>query len=366
MVRDTYAVIDLDAVEHNLTLIKNEIPLEKVYAVVKANAYGHGLTAFTRFLYGMGVRHFAVACLKEALELYSDAKEISADATILIMGYTSNRLLSEFREYPFVFTIFSLEQARILNGASRTVPVEIKVNTGFNRLGERPDERFLKEVTEIHNLNNILINGIFSHLRLAEKDEDLRQISDFERFCNTLPFSNFRRHICDSIGFIQYPFARFDMVRLGAILYGLVPDRQLHLGYRPTLSLYSEIAHRITVHKGEGIAYDEQFKAPSEMTIAVIPIGYGDGYKRSLSNQGSVYVIGRLCPVISTICMDQLTVDVTGLNLRTGDPVELIGPNIPVRNIAAIARTNRNDIVASLSTRIERRYTQGDTVVKIV
>lgn len=366
MFRDTFAVIDLDAVEHNLTLIKNEVQLYQVYAVVKANAYGHGLTAFSRFLYEMGVRHFAVACLQEALQLYTEANEIFSDSTVLIMGHTSDRLLADFRAHPFVFTIFSLDQAKILNDSSSKVSVEIKVNTGFNRLGERPSEEYLKEVTAIHRLNNIFINGVFSHLRLADRNEDLKQISDFEGFCEALPFSNIQRHICDSIGFVQYPFARYEMVRLGAILYGMVPDRQLHLGYRPTLSLYSEIAHLLTVKKGEGISYDEQFKAQSDMTIAVIPIGYGDGYKRSLSNHGSVFVNNRFCPIVSTICMDQLMVDVTECNVSIGETAELIGPNIPVRSIAALAQTNRNDIVASLSSRIERRYTTSNTTIKIV
>jgi alanine racemase len=366
MRRDTYAVIDLDALEHNLTLINNEIGKESVYAVVKANAYGHDLVTFSRALFDLGIRHFAVACLSEALTLYGEAKEIVEKSTVLIMGYTSDALLAEYREYPFVFTIFSLEQAMILNESPAKVNVEIKVNTGFNRLGKRPTEEYLREVTAIQGLKNVSVHGIFSHLRLAERGEDLRQIESFEIFCRSLPFSGFQKHICDSIGFIQYPEARFDMVRLGAILYGLVPDRQLNLGYRPVLSLYSEISQIIDVKKGEGISYDEQFSARNDMTIAVVPIGYGDGYKRSLSNQGVVVINGHSCPIVSTICMDQMTVDITGCEARPGSVVELIGPNTPVRTIATAARTNRNDIVVSLSSRIERRFMKNGSIVTTV
>lgn len=366
MIRDTFAVIDLDALDHNLSLIRNEIPLDHVYAVVKANAYGHDLAAFSKILFELGIRHIAVACLSEALMLYRESKEIVEKSTVLIMGYTSDSLLAEFKEYPFVFTIFSLEQAMILNGARSRVSVEIKVNTGFNRLGKRPTEEYLREVTAIQQLKNISVHGIFSHLRLADRNEDLRQIESFETFCNTLPFRGFHKHICDSIGFVQYPDARFDMVRLGAILYGLVPDRQLNLGYRPVLSLYSEISNIIDVKKGEGISYDEQFSAQHDMSIAVIPIGYGDGYKRSLSNLGTVFVNGHSCPIVSTICMDQMTVDITGVDARPGDIVELIGSNIPVRTIATAVRTNRNDIVASLSQRIERRYIKNGSVIQSI
>ena len=363
MLRDTYAEIDLDALEHNLTLICKEIDADSVYAVVKANAYGHGLVEFSKALFDLGVRHFAVACLSEALTLFRVAKEIVEKSTVLIMGHTSDALLAEFKEYPFVFTVFSLEQAMILNGGSTHVKVEIKVNTGFNRLGKRPTEEYLHEVTAIHQLKNIAVHGIFSHLRLADRGEDQRQIDAFETFCTALPFGGFRKHICDSIGFVQYPKARFDMVRLGAILYGLVPDRQLNLGYRPVLSLFSEISQIIDVKKGEGISYDEQFSAQNDMTIAVIPIGYGDGYKRSLSNLGTVFVNGHSCPIASTICMDQMTVDVSGCDVHAGDVVELIGRNIPVSAIASAARTNRNDIVASLSPRIERRIRKNGKIL---
>ena len=366
MIRDTYAMIDLNALEHNLSLIQKEHPLDHIYAVVKANAYGHGLVEFSRSLFDLGIRHFAVACLSEAVTLFREAKELVEKSTVLIMGYTSDALLAEFKEYPFVFTIFSLDQAMILNSASRPGGVEIKVNTGFNRLGKRPTDEYLKEVSAIHQLKNVGVHGIFSHLRLAERSEDLKQIRTFETFCNSLPFQGFRKHICDSIGFIQYPEARFDMVRLGAILYGLVPDRQLDRGYRPVLSLYAEISQIIEVKKGEGISYDEQFSARNDMMIAVLPIGYGDGYKRMLSNHGSVVVNGQSCPIVSTICMDQMTVDITGCNARPGDAAELIGPNIPVRTIAADARTNRNDIVASLSSRIERRFMKNGEVMRIV
>jgi alanine racemase len=366
MLRDTYAVIDLNALDHNLSLATNEIGIDRIYAVVKANAYGHDLVAFSRALFDRGVRNFAVACLSEALTLYRELKAIVEQCTVLIMGYTSDALLYEYKEYPFVFTIFSIEQAKILNGSSSRVQVEIKVNTGFNRLGKRPTDLFREEVIAIHRLKNISINGIYSHLRLAERDGDLRQIDAFETFCGHLPFKDFRKHICDSIGFIQYPHARFDMVRLGAILYGLVPDRQVNLGYRPVLSLFSEISQIIAVNKGEGISYDEDFSARDDMEVAVIPIGYGDGYKRVLSNQGTVMVNGHMCPIISTICMDQMTVDVTGISAKQGDSVELIGSSISVRTLAAAARTNRNDIVASLSPRIERRFRMNGMIVHIV
>nr|MBP6673363.1 alanine racemase [Bacteroidota bacterium] len=169
MIRDTYAVIDPDALEHNLSLIRNEIPLENVYAVVKANAYGHDLIAFSKILFELGIRHFAVACVSEALMLYRESKEIVEKSTVLIMGYTSDALLAEFKEYPFVFTIFSFDQAMILNEARTCVRVEIKVNTGFNRLGKRPTEEYLREVTAIQQLKNISVHGIFSHLRLADR-----------------------------------------------------------------------------------------------------------------------------------------------------------------------------------------------------
>ncbi len=357
LLRDSYAEVDRSAIIHNVKLARQLAPQQKIMAVVKANAYGHGLLEVVAMLDDW-VDFFGVATLSEAVAI----KREMPIADVVILGHTPNRLLSVVNEYGIVQTIFSVEQAEILNACPKPSRVHLKIDSGFHRLGFPANAAAVEAIAAICKLKNINVEGIFSHLALAGDEADRLQ---YQLFCSVVDQLAARgihfkyRHICDSIAFTRYPEFRLDMVRLGAWLFGMKGIGQT-ADLREALTVKSYISHISAIKKGAGVSYDYLYRAARDGRIGTIPIGYGDGYPRNMSKNGGYVIInGEPAPVVGIINMDQLMVDLTDLvDAQVGDEVIVYGAavGLPISTIADIAQTNKNEILSRLTARLPRIY----------
>lgn len=370
--RNTWVEINLDNIKYNLQRARELIdPKTKIAAVLKANAYGHGSIYTAKALIEEGIDMLAVACLSEALEL----RRYYPDIPILIMGHTEDFSLQIAAENNITMTIFSLEQAKLLSAIgkdlNREIKIHIKVNTGMNRIGIKANDEAINTIEKIYLLENIKIEGIFSHLALKNADTDGKQ---FELFMEVVEKLESRgifielKHICDGIGMVYYPDYRLDMVRIGSFIYGGQTLKNEIEPLRLAMTFKTKISQIKEIEKGEGVGYDYEFVAPQRCIVGTLPVGYADGYMRCLTEKGEVIVRGKRAPIIGKICMDQLMVDLTYIpEAKLGDEVVLLGgypgPSIPLDELADKANTNKNEILSIISRRVPRIYTEDHEIV---
>lgn len=365
ILRDTYIEIDLGKLEKNVRLVKEMVgPAVAVTAVVKANGYGHGACRIAETIMNAGADYLAVATLTEALEL----REVYADYPILIMGHTPNRLLHHVVKQRLTQTIFSLEQAEILDSLAaergQSVKVHIKLDTGFHRLGKMPTEEYKEEIIKISALKHIETEGIFSHLALAGEEENETQYKLLTDFIEELEAAgcSFRyKHIADSIACVDYPQYRMNMVRPGALLYGMVGFHIGHLPVEQCLTFRTAISELHELEEGEGLSYDYLWKAQRKSIIATLPFGYADGYPRNMRDKAYVIINGCKAPIVGVICMDQCMADVTDVpNVECGSEAIIYGDghdgSMTIEEASRLAGTNKNDIIARLMARPPRVY----------
>ncbi|MDN5351559.1 MAG: alanine racemase [Clostridiales bacterium] len=353
--------IDLEAIEHNLTGLRRSLPPgTQVAGVVKANAYGHGLIQVSKKLADIGIDYLATANIREAIAI----RQSGIDIPILVMGRTFEVDFGRAVEQDITLTIASLEEAQKLNlNASidnRKVRVHIKLDTGFNRLGYKDFDVAFSDILAMQHLEYLDIEGIFTHLALTDVASDAKQFEKFEAFLKRLSEADIVipiRHACDSIGAVAYPDKAYDMVRVGALLYGYC-SRKTDFELKPAMTLKTNVAAIRKLSAGEGVSYDHTFVAEEPAVLATLPIGYADGIPRSLSNRGTVEIGGGLARFVGLMCMDQSMIDVTGLgDVKPGDEVVLFGRTIQMlSDIASIAGTNRNEILARMAHRVLRVY----------
>ncbi len=363
--RDTQILVNLSAIKKNVKLIKEFTgPEVAVMAVIKANGYGCGAAAIAPTLIESGVNCLAVATLTEALEL----KEVNPSYPVFILGYTPDRLLHYIVEKDIIQTVFSLEQVKLLNDIAaehqKTVKVHIKVDTGFHRLGKEPSPEYAEEICQMFKMENVQIEGIFSHLALVNDEENEKQFTLFCDFIKDLENKgcHFKyKHIADSIATIDYPHYHMNMVRPGALLYGM---RGFHKGFIPVeqaISFVTAVSQLHEVKKGEGIGYDYLWTAERDSLVATMPFGYADGYPRNLRDKGYIIINGKKAPVIGVICMDQCMVDVTDIpDVTVGTQAVIYGNgddgSMTIDEASKLAGTNKNDILCRLSARPPRKY----------
>lgn len=375
LLRDTYVEINLDNIAYNMINIKNMVGENvKIAAVLKADAYGHGAVEVAGTVMENGADYIAVATLNEALEI----RERFHDYRILIMGFTPDRLLEYVVKNDITQTIFSLRQARLLSELgikyNKLPVVHIKYDTGFNRLGFRDCTESIEEIASIANIENINVEGIFSHLALAGREEDERQYNRFIAAIDELRKRgiDFKyKHIEDSISAVDYPEYRLNMIRPGAIIYGIKGFHYGHLDLKQALTFKTRISHVKEISEGEGVSYDYLWRAQRKSIIGTLPVGYADGYPRSLSNKGFVTVHGKKAPIAGLICMDQLMVDLTDIpEAKEGDEVIVYsnGENntMDLNTMAILAGTNKNEIISRISRRVPRVYIKNGEVFKII
>ncbi|MBO7385622.1 MAG: alanine racemase [Clostridia bacterium] len=363
-----WAEIDLDALKSNYeTALSMLSPGARVICVLKANAYGMGANAVSRALYSWGARFFAVACYAEAREI----KSLLPDADVLVMGLVSLGECESAVRNGIVLTCWNEASARlILSSAEKAgapARVHIKADTGLHRLGF--DTGSFDTMLRLARDERVRVEGLYTHLALRNKENDLKQFRLFDRadaLLHSAGISGYMRHACDSIGMVRYPERHMDAVRLGAWLYGVCPYRYAHPELdKPVARFMTRISDIHTVRAGDYIGYDEDHPLPRDTRVATLPAGYVDGYPR-LNSLGEVIVRGRRARVLGLVCMDQMMVDVTDVpGARAGDEVTLLGDGISLNEYAEIARMNRNECLSRVGRRVPRIYLQGGRIAEI-
>jgi len=371
--RPTFAEIDLAALYHNFKVIRTAIPREtEILAVVKADAYGHGFMDISRELEHLGVNAFGVAFLAEGIQL----RKSGIDKPVLLLGGVYPGQERKCIGYNISTVVFTLDQARALNQAAgklfRKVQVHLKIDTGMGRLGIQYTDvpAFLQE---LRKLPNIALEGLMSHFASADElDEQGRHFTRLqaERFewvlaeARKAGFTPRYVHIANSAGALLRNIPGCNLVRPGIALYGAIPssDFQGKLDLKPVLRLKSRIAMLKWVDPGTTISYARRFTAGSKTLIASVPVGYADGYPRSLTNKGVALVRGQRARVAGTVCMDWIMLDVTGVaGVQVGDEITLIGRDaagncIHAEELASAAGTIPYEIFCGISKRVPRVY----------
>lgn len=365
-----YVGVDLDAIRSNVKSIMNKVgPDVKVMAVIKTDGYGHGAVAIAHALDEMGVYSFAVATIDEAREL----RDSGITNPILILGYVFPNDLQDVIDYNITSTVFSYESAKMISdfaaNCGKVAKIHIKLDTGMGRIGFIPGDGSAEEIKKIFDLQSIEVEGVFSHFATADEADlgpSKAQAKLFEDFVNSLEADGCHfaiRHICNSAGVLVMNENYDNMVRAGIIIYGLRPSAEVKcdIELKPALELISHVAYVKEVGAGFTVSYGSTYKTTGDTKIATIPVGYGDGYPRLLSNRGRVIVNGCYAPIIGRVCMDQFMVDVTNVpDVKQGDEVKLIGRQgdceITVDEIAEIAGTINYEIVCGINKRVPRIY----------
>lgn len=377
-----YAQVDLDAIADNMRNMKANIAKNtKMIGVIKTDGYGHGCIPIAQtlepldFMFG-----FAVATAEEAHIL----REVGVKKPILILGYTfpyCYEMLAEEEIRPAVFREDSLEAlsaAAVKTG--KNIKVHIKVDTGMSRIGITPDEAGLLFVEKLMKQKGIEIEGIFTHFARADeadKTSAMRQLAAFSDFVRriekTLPITIPVKHCSNSAGILELPEANMDVVRAGITLYGLYPSKEVsaeRVPLRPALSLYSHIVYIKTLKKGQSVSYGGTYTAAEDMRVATIPIGYGDGYPRSLSNKGYVLIHGKRAAILGRICMDQFMVDISEIpEAKEGDKVTLLGfsgkEQLSAEILGELSGRFNYELVCDLGKRVPRVYVRDGRIVSV-
>jgi alanine racemase len=365
--RPTRAEINADALRSNLSAIRRHVGRGvRVMAIVKANAYGHGITEVSRVLADEGIDYLGVGFLEEGILL----RNAGVVAPILVLGGVLGEQTASFLEHNLEITVSSIELARRINAeagsAGRKARVHLKIDTGMERIGVRP-ENAMAFVRETASLPGIDLVGIYSHLATAdEKDKSFarEQLQKFSGLIRTVEAAGIRiplKHIANSGAILDIPEARFDMVRAGMMLYGVYPSRETSesVPVKPTLSLKSKVVFLKEVPAGKSIGYGRTYVTKKPTRIATIPVGYGDGYSRMLSHKVEVLIRGKRYPGVGTVCMDQMMVDVgNDTSVHVGDDVTLIGRDgndeITPWDIAGKIGTNQYEVLCMIAARVPR------------
>lgn len=358
--------INLENLEHNIKEIQKIISKKtKIMAVVKANAYGHGLVLISKKLNEIGIFNFAVSSLKEGIEL----RENGILGNILILGFTDYKNLEDVIKYDLIQTIIDYDYAKRIEklDLSQKLKVHLKINTGMNRIGENYQN--IEKIKEIFAIKNIEILGLFTHLSVSDSSnlEDInftkRQINNFFQVVNgikSIGYSNFSSHIQSSYGILNYPELNLDYVRIGIIMYGVHSEKNIktkvNINLKPVLTLKAKISSIHELDVNESISYGRTYITTSKIKVATVSIGYADGYPRSLSSKGIVLVNGKRRPILGRICMDQLIIDVTNMSIQVGDIVTLIGEDqdIKAEDVSYLANTISNELLSRLGNRLDR------------
>ena len=332
-----YAKIDLDAIRNNLYAIKALLsPSARILAVIKADGYGHGAIPIAETLQDEDcLAGFAVATAEEALEL----RQNGIAKPILILGYVFPEhypMLVAQQIRPAVFTLdMAVQLSQAASGQQRDIPVHIKIDTGMSRIGMPANAQSAQLIAQIAALPHLVTEGMFTHFARADeadKTSALSQLSQFQQMVRLTRQAGVRIpyvHCSNSAAIIDLPQANMDLVRAGIILYGLWPSQEVQkdrIRLQPALELVSHVAYVKRLEAGRSVSYGGTYTAAEPRIIATIPVGYADGYPRSLSNKGCVLIHRRRAPVLGRVCMDQFMVDVTHIpDVKTGDRVILAG-----------------------------------------
>ncbi|HHX57515.1 MAG TPA: alanine racemase [Clostridiales bacterium] len=367
-----WAEISLNSLEENIKSIRESLmPETEIMAVIKADAYGHGEGEICHKLEQIGIKYFAVSNLDEAVSV----REHCNNGNILILGYTPSEYAKELERFNIIQGIVSMEHALELSqNANNKVRCHIKVDTGMGRVGLKHDNvsDCVDEIENIIKLRNLSVEGIYTHLAVADSDDEsditytnaqidyiLSVYDELKNRGISLPHV----HFLNSAGACYHNSGRSTLARIGIIMYGLHPNYEMDLPYelKPVLALKAIISQVKTIHEGDFVSYGRTFCAKSSIKVATVTVGYADGYSRLLSSRGEALVQGQRCKIIGRVCMDQLVLDVSCLeDIHAGEIVTLIGRDgeeiITADELASVYGTIGYEVVCGISKRVPRIY----------
>jgi alanine racemase len=365
-VRATYAEVNLARLRRNLDLIRAAVAPAKVMPVIKANAYGHGMVEVAKHL-ASEADYFGVAVLEEGILL----RELGIRTPILVLGGIWGEQVPRYLEHDLTFMASSVERLEQIDAAAekagRKAKVHLKIDTGMERIGvhyysaESLQEAALK-------CKHVEVEGICSHFANADSADLTHARLQLERFNEVLRFYEKHslpmpvRHMANSGAILQLPESLFDMVRPGILLYGVYPAPEMprRLPVRPALAWKSRVVYFKVVRPGHPVSYGSAWESDHEARIVTVPVGYGDGYFRSMSNRAQVIIRGKKYPQVGRICMDQMMVNIEADSAFNGDDVILLGEadglSVTAEDLAEWAGTIPYEILTNINTRVPRVY----------
>lgn len=375
----SWVEIDLGAVRYNFRQIKslarNQLEPQArhevdILSVVKADSYGHGMIEVAKAIAKEGGRFFAVSNAQEAVEL----RESGCKHRIVLFETTMPELVSCLVKYDLTSAVCTREFAKALDAAARRarkiVPVHVKIDTGMGRLGvwHKDAVHFIRDISALKNLK---VEGLFTHFPVADTDEGFtrQQMHDFSNVVADLIQGGIAftyLHAANSMGMGAYKNRIFNLVRPGVSLYGLYPAQEMRalIDLKPVMTVKTTVLLLKTIHKGSGVSYGHTFKALQDIPVAVLSMGYSDGYSRAFSNKAHVLINGVPCPILGRVTMDQIIVDISLAlcvdKVKIGDEAVVLGrqakSEISADELAAWADTINYEIVCNLGNRLPRVF----------
>lgn len=377
-----WAEVDLDAIWENMVHMKENIAEKtKILAVIKTDGYGHGGVPIAKMLEQLDFMFgYAAATYEEAHVL----REAGVKKPILILGYTFPYCYEELIREEIRPAVYRRDTVEELVAAAANVgqkaKVHIKVDTGMGRIGITPDEEGLEFVRFLMGHPELEVEGIFTHFAKSDEEDKTsanHQLALFQNFIDriqtelglTIPV----KHCSNSAAILEMPQANMDMVRAGITTYGLYPSKEVSkdiVPLRAAMSLYSHIVYCKTIHAGQSVSYGGLFTAQKDTRVATIPVGYGDGYPRSLSGKGYVLIRGKKAPILGRVCMDQFMVDISEIpGVMEGDKVTLLGVDgterITAEELGELSGRFNYEFVCDLGKRIPRVYRQHGEITEV-
>ena len=366
-VRSTFVEVNLSQLSRNLQAIRDKVAPAKIMIVLKANAYGHGLTDVAKYL-DPQVDYIGVAVLEEGILL----REIGVQTPILVLGGIWGNQIPSYIENDLTLTAPSVDRLNQINQAAESMGkkarVHLKVDTGMERIGVHyyNAEKLLNAAL---NCKYVDVEGIFSHFANADAADLTHARLQLERFNEVLRFYENHslptpiRHLANSGGILQLPDSYFDMVRPGILFYGVYPSSEVQrtVDVKPALSWKSRVVYFKVTQPGHPVSYGSTWQSDHDVRIVTVPVGYGDGYFRGMSNKAQVVIHGKRYPQVGRICMDQIMVNIEGDSAFNGDEVILIGQaengiSVTVEELAEWAGTIPYEVLTNINTRVPRLY----------
>lgn len=374
------ARINLDAIAYNMDRMKENLADGvKMISVIKSDGYGHGALQIARFLEAKEyIWGYALAALDEAVVL----RKGGISKPLLVLGCIFPEQLEAMIEYEIRMTVYTkemaLEVSKTAERMGKKAYIHIKLDTGMARLGFPVCENSADQIMTVSQMPNLVIEGMYTHFAKADETDKSftrRQLEDYLWMKNRLLERGLRithHHCSNSAGIIDVKEANMDLVRAGIATYGLYPSGEVckeNVPLKPAMELISHVTHVKWVEEGTPVSYGGTYTTGRRTKIATIPVGYGDGYPRSLSNQGYVLIHGKKAKILGRVCMDQFMVDVTGIDdVRFGDKVVLIGKDgeaeISVEELSALSDRFNYEFICSFGKRVPREYLRQGEVVE--
>ncbi|HAL72661.1 MAG TPA: alanine racemase [Verrucomicrobiales bacterium] len=366
-VRPTHVEVDLSCLAGNLAAIRQRVGDAKVMTILKANAYGHGLVPVARHMVRCGADCLGVAFLEEGILLRREG----ITAPVLVLGGIAGEQIPLFIQHDLTLTAPSVEKLRLIDETAASMGmrarVHLKVDTGMERIGiHYYSAAALLEASLA--CRHVVVEGIYSHFANADAEDLAHAKLQLERFLEVLSFYEKRslpmplRHIANSAGILQMPESHLDLVRPGILLYGVYPsgECQQTVAVRPALTWKSRVAYFKVVQPGHPVSYGSTWQSEKPVRVVTIPVGYGDGYFRALSNRSEVIIRGVRSPVVGRVCMDQMMVNLDQGTAYNGDEVILLGESggqvISAAEVAGWAGTIPYEVLTNINTRVPRLY----------